>query len=206
MRDASSAGDRSFGNGGWQDTELEKAMPLDFTIKNAKVVPKGAVALIMHASETANGNYWMKLTAKAAIEALGAQDYCGLLAWNGVEQWLWPQGGRGMIPVGDNRDKMLRRLNAMQPGDMPAFANTMQMALQEFARIKDASNKLMIIISDGDPTPPPQGLIQQFAKAGIVISTVEITSHGNTGMPIMRQLATATGGKCPAGGRATQSA
>src|SRR5262249_16382922 len=43
-------GDRSFGNGGWQDTALEKAMPLDFTIKNAKVVPKGAVAMIMHAS------------------------------------------------------------------------------------------------------------------------------------------------------------
>ncbi len=109
-------GDRSFGNGGWQDTELEKAMPLDFTIKNAKVVPKGAVALIMHASETGNGNHWMKLTAKAAIEALGAQDYCGLLSWNNTEQWLWSQGGRGMIPVGDNRDLMLRRLNAMAPG------------------------------------------------------------------------------------------
>lgn len=188
-------GDRSFGNGHWQDTELEKAMPVDFTIKNAKVVPKGAVALIMHASETANGNYWMKLTAKAAIEALGAQDYCGLLTWNGVEQWLWRLDGRGMVAVGENRGLMLRRLNAMQPGDMPDFAPTMRMALQEFARIKDASNKLLIIISDGDPAAPPPGLIQQFVKAGIVISTVEITSHGNTGTPIMRQLATATGGK-----------
>ncbi len=187
-------GDRSFGNGGWQDTDLEKAMPLDFTIKNAKVVPKGAVAMIMHASETGNGNYWMKLTAKAAIESLGNQDYCGLMSWNGTEQWLW-NPPNGIITVGGSRDMMLRRLNNMQPGDMPDFSPTMRMALQGFAKINDASNKLLIIISDGDPAAPPPGLTQQYIKAGIVISTVEITSHGNTGTPIMRQLATATGGK-----------
>ena len=32
-------GPNSFGAGGWTDTELEKAMPVDFQIKSAKVVP-----------------------------------------------------------------------------------------------------------------------------------------------------------------------
>ena len=32
-------GPNSFGAGGWTNTELEKAMPVDFQIKSAKVVP-----------------------------------------------------------------------------------------------------------------------------------------------------------------------
>ena len=43
-------GPNSFGAGGWANTELEKAMPVDFQIKNAKVVPVGALVLMMHAS------------------------------------------------------------------------------------------------------------------------------------------------------------
>ena len=37
-------GQRSYGAGGWAGSELEKAMPVDFQIKNAKVIPVGALA------------------------------------------------------------------------------------------------------------------------------------------------------------------
>ena len=48
-------GPNSFGAGGWTNTELEKAMPVDFQIKSAKVVPVGALVLNMHAGEIAAG-------------------------------------------------------------------------------------------------------------------------------------------------------
>src|SRR5690606_20266562 len=76
-------GPNSFGAGGWTNSELEQAMPLDFQIKNAKVVPKGALALIMHASELPQGNHWQKVIAREAIQSLGDLDYCALLHWNG---------------------------------------------------------------------------------------------------------------------------
>jgi ankyrin repeat protein len=44
-------GPNSFGAGGWTNTELEKAMPVDFQVKSAKVAPVGALAMVMHASE-----------------------------------------------------------------------------------------------------------------------------------------------------------
>jgi uncharacterized membrane protein len=72
-------GPDSFGAGGWTNTELEKAMPVDFQINSAEVVPKGALALVMHASEMAEGNFWQKEIAKEAVKALGTEDYCGLL-------------------------------------------------------------------------------------------------------------------------------
>ena len=93
---------QSFGAGGWTNTELEKAMPVDFQIHNAKVVPVGALAMVMHASEMAQGNFWQKKIGEEALKALGPQDFCGVIHWNGKEEWLWgnPQG---LVQVGPSR-------------------------------------------------------------------------------------------------------
>ena len=53
-------GPEAFGAGGWIGTKIEQAMPVDFKIKNTKIQAVGALALIMHASEMAEGNYWQK--------------------------------------------------------------------------------------------------------------------------------------------------
>ena len=73
-------GPNSFGAGGWTNTPLEAAMPVDFQIKNSKVVPVGALAMLMHASEMAEGNFWQKKIAQEALRASAAQDYCGVIA------------------------------------------------------------------------------------------------------------------------------
>jgi len=115
-------GPEAFGAGYWAGTELEKAMPVDFKIRNTKIQAVGALACIMHASEMAEGNYWQKVIARSAIEQLGPADYCGVLHWsfNG-DAWLW--GGRnGLLEVGPNRKAMLAAVGRMTPGDMPQFA------------------------------------------------------------------------------------
>ena len=65
-------GPNSFGAGGWTGTELEEAMPVDFQIKNKQVAPIGALAMLMHASEMADGNHWQKKIADAALGARSA--------------------------------------------------------------------------------------------------------------------------------------
>ncbi len=79
----------SFGAGGWMNTPVEKALPVDMQIKAIKVQGIGAMVLIMHASEIAEGNYWQAVVAKAAISSLSSYDYCGLLHWEGQEAWLF---------------------------------------------------------------------------------------------------------------------
>ncbi len=118
-------GPNSFGAGGWTNTPLEEAMPVDFQIKNAKVAPVGALAMLMHASELAEGNHWQKVVAREALKALGNQDYCGVLHWGTMaDEWLW----RGMLKVGPNRSQMLARLDRMTPGDMPDFESSLKLA------------------------------------------------------------------------------
>ncbi|KAA5542243.1 VWA domain-containing protein [Roseiconus nitratireducens] len=187
-------GPEAFGAGGWTGTELEKAMPVDFKIKNAKVQAVGALALIMHASEMADGNHWQKVICKSAIEQLGPSDLAGVLHWsfNG-DAWLWG-GQQGLLEVGPNRRAMLARVSKMTPGDMPQFDPAMKMAAKSLAAAP-ASVKHCIIISDGDPSDPTPGTINAFKNASISISTVAVASHGLAGSQRLQNIATATGGK-----------
>ncbi|QDS87823.1 von Willebrand factor type A domain protein [Rosistilla ulvae] len=188
-------GPDAFGAGGWAGTKLEEAMPVDFQIRNTKVQAIGALAMIMHASEMAQGNHWQKVVARSAIEALGPADYCGIIHWAaGGDQWLW--GGRtGLLPVGSgNRRSMLAAVSRMTPGDMPQFDPAMQMTLAAL-NANQAALKHCIIISDGDPSPAAGGTIRGFANAGIKISTVAVASHGTIGSNRLRDIAKDTGGK-----------
>ena len=195
-------GPNSFGVGGWANTELEKAMPVDFQIKAAKVAPIGALALIMHAGEMPRGNYWQRVIGREAIKSLGPQDYCGVLIWGGAsaEQWLWrgtdDEGNvRGLLRVGPSRRRMLAMLDQMTPQDMPSFDPGMSMAADEFEKLPDASTKHMIIISDGDPQRPNAGTLPRLRKLGVRVTTVAVTSHGALGSGEMQRIARATKGK-----------
>ncbi len=146
-------GPNAFGAGGWANTELEKAMPVDFQIKNTKVDAVGALAMILHASEIAQGNYWQKRIARAAMERLGPMDFVGVMQYGNLgDQWLWGDTN-GMIRVGPNRQAIIGRLNRMTPGDMPDFEPAMRRVLNSLIATP-ASVKHTIIISDGDPTDP----------------------------------------------------
>jgi uncharacterized membrane protein len=185
-------GENSFGAGGWSNTEMEQAMPVDFQIKNAKVAPVGALAMVMHACEMPEGNFWQAKISQAAIKALGNQDYCGLIQWNGVDRWLWKPG---MARVGGQRTAMLAAVDKMTPGDMPDFDPGLQMAIQGFKSVPDAAVKHMIVISDGDPGAPTPAVINALIAERIKVSTVAVGTHGPPTQTPLLALATATGGK-----------
>jgi uncharacterized membrane protein len=186
-------GPNSFGAGGWTNTPIEAAMPVDFQIKNAKVVPIGALALLMHASEIADGNHWQKVVAREAIKTLGNHDYCGVLHWNGTDAWLWGRPA-GMMKVGANRNQMLARLDRMTPGDMPQFDPAMVLARDAFKKLQDAAVKHMIIISDGDPSAPTGGVINSLKNMKVKVSTVAIGAHGPAESSLLKKIANQTGG------------
>lgn len=194
-------GDRSYGAGGWSNTELEKAMPVDFQIKNDKISAVGALALMMHACEMPDGNFWQTVVAKEAIKVLGPLDYCGVVEWSdmgGSPRWLWkfkdPHDGRvkGVAPIYNNRKKMMALVSRMVNGDMPDFNKPMEVMLKGL-KASNASMKHVIIISDGDPTPPTNRLLKKFVDAKIKISTCTIGAHRMNNP--MRDISAKTGGK-----------
>jgi uncharacterized membrane protein len=186
-------GPDSFGAGGWTGSELEKAMPVDFQIKAAKVVPRGALCMLLHACEIPEGNHWQKVIAHKAIEVLGDQDFCGVIQWIGTDQWLW-QGG--LVQVEGNRRKMLALVDRMTPSDMPQFDPSMRMAAAAFQNLgPKVSVKHMIIISDGDPSPPSNAVLANLKQMNVTVSTVAVGAHGPAESRLLAQIAASTGGK-----------
>ncbi len=192
-------GDRSFGAGGWSNSLLEKAMPVDFQIKNSKVAAVGALAMVMHGCEMANGNHWQIKVAEEAIKVLGPMDYCGVIDWsdyNAQPRWLWKfdRINGGVDRVFGNRKKMLGLVSRMNTGDMMDFNAPMRTILAGLDKV-DASMKHVIIISDGDPTAPTNKLLNDFAKRKIKISTCAIGTHGPAASATLKKISKVTGGK-----------
>jgi len=163
-------GDDSFTAGGYRGTPLEEILPVSMDLSSKKVLPSGALALVVHATEFQDGNKWARDIALAALEALGPSDYMGIVLWDGTDRWLFP-----MTQVGDRKD-LGKKISGMNPGDMPSFINVMKMAHQGLVECK-AHLKHMIVFSDGDPQPPSDAEIDSIAKDKITISTVMIGGH-----------------------------
>ncbi len=187
-------GPQSFGPGGFHGSAIEEALPVTMDVTQKKVLPKGALAIVLHTCEFAEGNTWAKRIAKEAIRVLGAQDEVGLIAFtwgngnNGGYNWIFP-----LTPAGEF-EKLVPLINAAEPGDMPDFNTPMQMGLNGLLK-SDAALKHMIVISDGDPSPPTPALVQQFVAAKVSVSMIAINPHGGQDQSIMQSIANTTGGR-----------
>lgn len=181
-------GNNSFGPGGYHRTLIEDALPVTMDIDQKKVLPKGALVLVLHTCEFPEGNTWAKRITREAIKVLGAQDEVAAIDYEASENWIFK-----LTPAAQY-EKLSKLIEQAQPGDMPSFDRTMQMALAELSK-SDAATKHVIIISDGDPQPPPPAVIQKFVDNQISVSTVAIFPHGGMEIGLLREVAKATGGR-----------
>jgi len=180
----------TFGPGGYGGTPIEQALPVSTDLPDSKQLPKGALAIILHTCEFPAGNTWAKQITLQAMRVLHPRDLVGALAYDhtGRDQWLFP-----LTPAGEY-ERLALKVNAAQIGDMPGFGATMRMALDALQQT-DAALKHVIIISDGDPQPPPPALLASYQAAKVTVSTVTVFPHGNVDSQVMREIAAATSGR-----------
>jgi Mg-chelatase subunit ChlD len=182
-------GSRSFGAGGWAGTPLEAAMPVDFRIKNAKVVPVGALALVIDKSGSMSGEkmHLSLAAARAAIKMLGPRDFITVSAFDGQAYPVLP-----LERVGDGR-YALGRVSQLGAGGGTNLYPGMQMA-SDALRTAQASVKHMIVLTDGQ-TPPADfvKLCLEMRKQGITVSAVAIGPDADRAL--LAQIAAAGGGK-----------
>jgi uncharacterized membrane protein len=163
-------GDQAFTAGGYRGTPLEAVLPVGMELDSKKVLPKGAVAMVMHGMEFANGNQVARDCALGVLEALNAQDEMGVVLWDGVVRWLFE-----LAPVGD-KEEAGKQIAGMNQGDLPSFQEVMERAHASLAK-STANLKHMIVFSDGDPGPPTDALMQEIRDARITVTSVLISGH-----------------------------
>ena len=187
-------GDESFGAGGWIGSPVEEVTPVTFEIKNKRMLPKGALVLVVHSCEIARGNFWAKEMAKKAVDTISSQDYIGVLDYS-----YSPMGENWEVPLqpATNKAAVKARIDRMQNGDMMDFGRIMEMAYKELTvgRGKDAAQKHVILFSDGDPQPPSDKLLDAYAAAKITVSTIGIGWGQHVMEPTLKKVAYRTEGR-----------
>lgn len=181
-------GKNSFGPGGYHKTQIEDALPVSMDVSQKKVLPKGALVIVLHTCEFPEGNAWAKRITKQAIKVLSPQDDVGVLDYEGGERWVFE------IAPAKDYDNLVIKINAAEPGDMPGFGGPMRKGLAGL-KLNDAATKHMIIISDGDPIAPDPALIKEFVDNEVSVSLVAIAPHGGRDISTMRGIASATNGR-----------
>ena len=78
----------SFGAGGWTNTAVEKALPVDLQIKALRSGHRRHGA--DHARQRdRRGQLLAEGGRQGGHQALSSQDYCGMIHWDGQEAWLF---------------------------------------------------------------------------------------------------------------------
>jgi uncharacterized membrane protein len=163
-------GDQTYAAGGYRGTPLESTLPVSMELDSKKVLPSGAVVLVMHGMEFANGNQVARDCAQGVLAALGPTDEMGVVLWDGYEQWLFPLQKAG------NKKELAQKIAGMNQGDLGSFQHILEMS-QEALRKSTANLKHIIVFSDGDPGPPSPELMQSIVSDRITVSTILISGH-----------------------------
>jgi uncharacterized membrane protein len=163
-------GDQTYAAGGYRATPLESTLPVNMELDSKKVLPNGAIVLIMHGMEFANGNQVARDCALGVLESLGPQDELGVLLWDGRERWLFE------LTKVSNKKALGQKIAGMNQGDLGSFQGIMTQAHQALAR-SSANLKHIVVFSDGDPGSPSLELMQQIVADRITVSTVLIAGH-----------------------------
>ncbi|MEX0675986.1 MAG: VWA domain-containing protein [Pirellulales bacterium] len=137
-------GPDSFGAGGWTNTALERAMPVDFQVKNAKVLPRGALMLVIDSSGSMSGEKieLSKAAAIAAVKVLGSDDSVGVVSFDSAAHWIVP-----MTRI-QSRDSIYRRISQLDSGGGTDMEPGMAQGYRAL-RNAEAAAKHMIVLTDG---------------------------------------------------------
>jgi hypothetical protein len=185
-------GPQTYGPGGYAGTDIETVLPVSSEIKQKRVLPAGALVVVLHTCEFAGGNAAARAITKAAIGALSANDEIGVLEYDprtGGDVWAIE------LQKAVNKEDLLKKLDSSEPSDMPSLDSIVRMAWTGLQK-STAAVKHMIVISDGDPAMPGAKLADQISDDKISISTVLVNPHQrSTAEAAMARLAETHGGR-----------
>ncbi|MDA0752565.1 MAG: VWA domain-containing protein, partial [Verrucomicrobia bacterium] len=163
-------GDQSLAAGGYRGTPLETTLPLDMELSSKKVLPNGALVMVMHGMEFPGGNQIARQVAVGVMNTMAPQDELGIILWDGSEKWLFP-----LTPVRDKME-MGRQIMGMNQGDLPSFQGIVEKGYEGLKK-SNAHIKHMILFSDGDPGAPSKALMDNMVADKITVSTILIAGH-----------------------------
>ena len=163
-------GPNSYGAGGWTNSELEKAMPVDCQIQATKVNAVGALMLVIDSSGSMSGDKiaWSRAAAVAASQMLGPQDFIGVVTFDSEAHWALPL--RKNASPQQTKARLDRIAASGGTNMMPALREAYQ-AIQGC----NASLKHVVVLTDGQtPKDGYASIVSAAKEKGITTTGVAV--------------------------------
>ena len=160
-------GPDAFGAGGWEGSKLEEVLPVNMDIPAQRQMPRARSCWSCTPARCPTATTGASSAPSRPSRPSRARDEIGVISYGwgnggnsggGGAQWDFPLAEKG------DGSRSTPPIKNMQLGDMPSFDDTLDLALNGVnggggLLRSDARQKHIIIISDGDPQPPPADLI-----------------------------------------------
>lgn len=188
-------GPNSFGPGGYGNTPVEEAMPVNMELTSKRHFPSLSMALVIDKSgsmaDTAAGRTLLELAAEAcmqAVQLLTPRDQIMVIAFDGA-----PKRVVDLMLVGEQRPWINEQIASLRPGggtDMyPAYEAAVQALMGTHSQLKH-----IILLTDGMTNPANfPALTEQAAAAGITVSGMAVGQGADT--QLLHTISTLGGGR-----------
>jgi Mg-chelatase subunit ChlD len=181
-------GDRSFGAGGWNESAVAGALPVDMVPPQERKLPTGALALVIDCSGSmtmpvagAGGATQMQIAIEAAIKAIGAltpKDEVTVIAFAGEHATVVP------LTRCENRASIESALRSIQASGGTNMFPALEEARRELAKSRSSTRHVVALTDGATAGDPADGftIAQAMRKDGITLSTVSIGDGSNDGL------------------------
>jgi len=163
-------GDQSYGAGAYRGTPLAELLPVEVELSSRKVLPPGALVLVIDKSGSMSGEKleMARQGAMGALQALAASDYAGAIAFDAA-----PHVVADIQRVGERRE-ILRNLAGISAGGGTSMYPPMVLAHKMLAGVR-ASYKHCLVLTDGQSaTGDFAGITRDMIADGVTVSTIGI--------------------------------
>jgi Ca-activated chloride channel homolog len=161
-------GDRTYSAGGYSHTPLESLLPVHMDVSGRKVLPSGALLLVIDKSGSMSGEpiETARQAAIGAVQLLSDRDYVGVVAFDAAPQIIVD-----MQPA-SNRNSIIRQIAGITAGGGTVMQPAMEYALA-LLQSAPATLKHCVILTDGISAPGDfEAIAQSMAHNRITVSTI----------------------------------
>jgi Mg-chelatase subunit ChlD len=175
-------GENAFAPGGYNDTELEKILPVNMEMSDTDKKKKTAMLMVVDRSGSMSvGNYGvskLELVKEAmvrSVESLDTGDSVGILAFDDANEWIVKP-----TEIKSDTDNIERKIYGINDGGGTSIQPALEEAVNTLSAY-EADSKHIILMTDGQGEDSGyEDVINNALKNNITISTIAVGNDADT--------------------------